>query len=381
MSKKETVLIICPFFRPNTGGVETHLDDLCNYLSKNEHQVYVITYQPLTTRAKGLRMERAKNLEIRRIQWFGRNLFHKLEPYPFLEFLYLFPVLFVCSFFVMVKHRREIDAIHAHGLTAALVARLITLFFKKRTVMSTHAIYGFENRRVLSWIVRWILAGIDVVMPLAERSKKDLMAAGVPEGKLKIYTQWVDQSLFRPRDKKKCREKLGLGGELVVLFVGRLIEKKGTKILLEASRRLPSEIKFVFVGDGPLELTLSEAAKNQSNIIAVGKKTQEEISEYYGAADLVLIPSQYEEGFARVTLEALSSGRPILAANSGCLPEMVNSKVGILLKSTLTNIADQIRFFFDNPVELGRLTDNCREYALEHFSERNAKLIEDCYKE
>jgi glycosyltransferase involved in cell wall biosynthesis len=92
------ILMITPFFSPNIGGVETHLDDLCEYLRKRGHKIFVITYQPLTTNVKALKFERDQNLEVRRIGWFGYSLFHKLEPYPLLEFMYLTPILLVYSF-------------------------------------------------------------------------------------------------------------------------------------------------------------------------------------------------------------------------------------------------------------------------------------------
>ena len=82
--KTKGILIITPAFRPNIGGVESYLDDLCDYLVKREHRVYVIAYQPITTKAKGLNFEKDRTLEIIRMPWFGHNLFHKLEKYPFL---------------------------------------------------------------------------------------------------------------------------------------------------------------------------------------------------------------------------------------------------------------------------------------------------------
>ena len=82
---KPGVLILTPFYEPNVGGVETHLKDLTDYLKKTDrYRVYVLTYQPLTTKAKGAYSEGGKddNVKIIRIPWIGFNLFHKLEPYP-----------------------------------------------------------------------------------------------------------------------------------------------------------------------------------------------------------------------------------------------------------------------------------------------------------
>ena len=64
------ILILTPFFSPNTGGVETHLDDLVEYLVKRSYQVYVLTYQPLMNNIQAQSVEKKPNLEIRRIKWF-----------------------------------------------------------------------------------------------------------------------------------------------------------------------------------------------------------------------------------------------------------------------------------------------------------------------
>jgi glycosyltransferase involved in cell wall biosynthesis len=376
--RKLNVLIICPFFRPNVGGVETHLDDLCEYLRTHDYKVYVLTYQPLTTKARGLKIEKKENLEIRRIWWPGFNLFHKLEPYPILEILYLAPRLLWATFWFLLFHQNKIDVIHAHGFIASLITRLVNVFFRKRTIMSTHAIYDLERKPLMAKVVKWIMDKIDVIMPLAEKSKRELLVVGVREEKIKIYTQWVSQSIFKPKNKADSRRKLGLNGNFFALFIGRLIEKKGAGVLLKVAEKLP-EIKFVFVGDGPMLGELEIAGKQLKNVYVVGRKNQQEIALYYGAADVIIIPSQYEEGFARVVIESLYSGRPVIAANKGCLPEMLNSEVSILLDPTSHNITKTLCFLYKNSKYLERLTENARPYALRCFSERNAQEIATTY--
>ena len=65
MIKKPGVLILTPFYEPNIGGVETHLKDLTTYLRKQKKvNVFVLTYQPLTTKAKGPYFEKDENIEV-----------------------------------------------------------------------------------------------------------------------------------------------------------------------------------------------------------------------------------------------------------------------------------------------------------------------------
>lgn len=375
---KKRVLIISPFFRPNVGGAETHLNDLTEYLRNNNFFVYVLTYQPLTTKAKGLAFEKKDNLEVRRVSWFGHNFFHKLEPYPVIEFFYLFPRLFIAAFCFMFKNHKKIDVIHAHGFIAAIITRVITIFFPKRAVMSIHAIYNFPERKIMAKFACWVLSYFAAIFALAEKSKNDLVATGIRPQKIKICPQWVDQKLFAPRDKIDCRQRLNLKGNFFVLFVGRLIEKKGAEILAMTAKDL-QQIRFVFLGDGPLYGKLKQVEKKQDNLYVVGRKTQEETAKFYGASDIVIIPSQYEEGFARVVLEALSCGRPVIASNRGCLPEMITDSVGILIEPTKENIKQTLRMLFKNKEKLQELTQNSRAYAKKHFSEQNAEQIARVY--
>jgi hypothetical protein len=86
--KTKKVLIICPFFRPNIGGVETHLNLLTKYLSQHNFQTTVLTYKPITTETKNyLKIEKIKNLKIYRFWWFGQKIFDKTTPFPFLQFI------------------------------------------------------------------------------------------------------------------------------------------------------------------------------------------------------------------------------------------------------------------------------------------------------
>lgn len=377
MKKRKRILLVSISFSPNLGGAETHLNDLCKYLTK-KFFVYVLTYQPIEGKIKGQAFEKKGNLEIRRFNLVSQGWFDKLEPFPILNFFYLFPSLFFGTLFFMVKHHSKIDAIHAHGFISALITRLVTLIYPKTTTMSTHAIYEFKKRGLMGKIARWISSGFDTVMPLALESKKDLIEAGVSEGKIKAYKQWVDQDLFKPRPKDTSRKRLRLKGKFIVLFVGRFIAKKGMAVLVEVARRMPC-VDFILIGDGPEYQNIEKMSVFLKNVYLPGKKNQKLIALYYNSADLVVIPSQYEEGFARVVLEGLSSGRPIIAANKGCLPEMISQDVGVLVDPTPENIGDNIKYFLENPQKLEQMTKRTRAYAKKYFSEKNARVIAETY--
>ena len=213
---KHNILMISSCFSPNVGGLETHLDGVCEYLVEKGHKVFVITYQPLTTRAKGPKVEKKGNMEIYRMQWFGYNWRHKLERYTTLLFLYEFPCLFVKSFLFFLRHRKEIDVIDAQGLVTAFVARILAKVFNKRSVVSIHAIFGFERRPIVAKVVKWTLSSFDVILPFAQKTKDELVAIGLPEERIKLYISWVDLDIFRPLDQNQCKQELNLGEGFVV---------------------------------------------------------------------------------------------------------------------------------------------------------------------
>ena len=378
--RKPSVLILSPFFRPNIGGVETYLNDLCEYLRRKKYSVFVITYQPLTSRTRGLRVEKEEGLEIRRILWFGHNWFYKLEPYPVLEFLYLTPCLFAYTFFFLLKNHRRIDVIHAQGLNAAFITRFLARVFKKRSVMSTCAVYNLQGRSLFSKIVKWTLSPFNKILPLANFSKRELINTGLPENKMETYHLWVDQEIYKPQDKKKCKDIIGLSGKFIVLFVGRLIKIKGVEVLIEAAKQINKKINIVFIGDnGPLVNVVKEAAAHFENIILVEGIHGHQLIPYYQAADILIVPSQYEEAFGKVIIEALSCGTPVIGADKGAIPDIITPSVGCVINPTAENVKREIEHFYYYPEILSKLTINCRSYAEIYFSEKAAKSIEKSY--
>ena len=373
------ILMISPFYAPNIGGVETHLTDLTGYLVNKNHHVSVLTYQPLTTKLSGKHIETRKNLYIKRVRWFGKNLFHRLEKYPILEFIYLTPRLFLTSFLFMLKNRKRVDVIHAHGMNGAFIAKFISKFFKKRAVVSLHAIYNFKENSKTNFIYKWVLKSFDKILTLSQASKKDLEKLGISVNSVQLYIYWINQKIFKKLDKNQCRKNLGLGPNFIVLFVGRLIDIKGTDILIQVAKEVNKKITFIFIGTGPEEEKIRKESEKNKNIVFVGSVENEKLAPYYNAADILVIPSKYEEGFGRVILEALSCGTPVVGSKIGGIPEAVTEEVGILVGPTSENFKKAILDLFENRKKLNWLAKNCRKYSESKFGESNAKIIEKSY--
>lgn len=387
---KKGILMISPFFRPNIGGVEIHLDELCEYLRKHDFRIYVATYQPLTTREKGLVTERKENLEIRRFPWFGHNWFPRLERYPVFDFIYITPGLFIYTFFYLLWVRKKIDIIHAHGLNAAFIGLICSILFRKKFIVSTHAIYRLDKKPCLSVLIKSILRYTDRILALGEESRKELIGSGLELDRVEKYIYSVNRELFKPLDKKVCRQKLGLPLEkFIALFVGRFVAQKGLKVLTESIRYIDSNVLFVFIGEGPDKKFINEVASNFKNVILCGSIPNNELVNYYSAADCFSWGSVDGDVIGKVCIESLFCGLPIIAPNrveiNGMQKEVnfssLPERVGFLVEPNAEVLAEKLNYLSKNKYILDAMRVACRKFAEDKYGFKNMESIIKAYLE
>jgi glycosyltransferase involved in cell wall biosynthesis len=383
MEKKirKRLLLISPFCPPSVGGAETHLEDLYEYLRTHDYFVYVLTYQPLTVAVRGQPLEKKANLEIHRFSWFGHNLFHQLEKHhPVFNFLYLTPYLLLRSLLFMMTHRHHVKTINAHGLNAAFIALVLKKLFKKRAVMSTMALYNFQPGTLFTRVTALVLASLDKVIAETEESKEEIVKIGVPKEKIVVFSHWVDQNKFKPEDKRKAKKRLDWQKKFIVLFVGRAIPIKGGDTLTKVVTKINSKINFAIIADaGPHLDLLKKTAQKYKNFIFVGGVPYEELPRYYQAADLFVIPSRYEEGAARVMMEAVACGLPVVASNRGAIPSVLDESVAVFVNPDEKSLRRAIENLYQDQKKLKQLAQNCLPYASRHFGFANAKVITQAY--
>ncbi len=133
---------------------------------------------------------------------------------------------------------------------------------------------------------------------------------------ISVIENGVDMSFFRPSQKQKKDDTIK------ILFVSRLIERKGLQFIIPSLKRIQDrvyeackkKIELVVVGDGPYRSVLEELVSEngcKDMVSFVGQKNKQEVKEYYKDADVFLLPSVWE-GMPNVVLEAMASGLPII---------------------------------------------------------------------
>ena len=123
----------------------------------------------------------------------------------------------------------------------------------------------------------------------------------------------------------------------VVTYFGRLDREKGVHVLLEAWRRLdfgPDEARLLVVGSSTVH---ADAAAYRAELEALAADTvrfvpgQRDVVTLLHASDVVVVPSVWQEPFGRTVIEALSTGRPVLASRVGGIPEILTGPLGRFL--------------------------------------------------
>lgn len=242
----------------------------------------------------------------------------------------LVPFLFLSLYLHLFRLLPKFDVVHAHWI---IPQGIVQSFFKKPYIVTGH---GGDvtslNKGVLKSLKIRCLKKAGYITVVSNHLKKeiqrlyntkniDIISMGCKTDN--FGKQFAVPDYFHQGDKK------------VVLFVGRLAEKKGVTYLIEAMKQI--DAKLVIVGDGPLREQLQEQAREQGEKISfLGAKTHEELKVIYASADVFTAPSITAkdgdmEGFGLVMLEAMASGLPIAASNSGGIPDLVhNGENGLL---------------------------------------------------
>jgi phosphatidylinositol alpha-1,6-mannosyltransferase len=167
---------------------------------------------------------------------------------------------------------------------------------------------------------------------------------GVPRDKIHVVYPGVDPHRFHPRiDGSDIRRRFAPNGEILILSVGRLQRRKGHDLAIGAMARLARQfptLRYVIAGDGEERERLEALVAWHGlgdHVHFAGALADEDLPRYYAACDVFLLPNRLDgrdvEGFGIVFLEAAACARPVVAGNTGGVPEAVEHGVSGLLVS------------------------------------------------
>lgn len=220
---------------------------------------------------------------------------------------------------------------------------------------------------------------------VSEFIKGKLLDLGFPEQKVVVHYEGIDLERFQP-DPQIPREP-------IVLFVGRLTEKKGCSDLIRAMGKLQAAIpdaEFVAIGDGPLAAMLEQQASQQlKRYQFLGMQPPEEVKKWMNRAYLLSAPSITatngdSEGLPMVIVEAQGMGLPVISTLHAGIPEAVlDGETGFLVpEGDWQQLADRMEKVFLQPDLWQSFSDRAQKLVRQKFDRRQqSRGLEKIYQQ
>jgi len=317
-------------------------------LKKQGHQIEVIAPGDETTKS----VETIDGIKIHRFTYFLPKKLQKIAYGSGIptnlrrSWLAKFQVpLFAISFFLKtLKHTKNSDILHCQWLPPAVIALMVKKFRKKPVVVTVRRV---STQKMLIPFYKYALKNADLVLFNSKWMQDQSLKLATPK-QYRVFNNSLDTKKFSPMPKEEI-EKIRKENNIpknakILLFLGHLIEKKGVEYLIEA---FPAILKshpdtFLFIGGyGPREQALKELTKRfkvEDKVLFTGKLEADITPLYFNLADIFVLPSIIDskgdtETLGVVAMEALSCETPVICSKVGGLPDVVTSKVGILVKS------------------------------------------------
>jgi glycosyltransferase involved in cell wall biosynthesis len=233
------------------------------------------------------------------------------------------------------------------------------------------------------YVERYCLSRSHRVLVLSRYMKEKLQAVhGIPDDRICVNPGGADIHRFKPRsDRGLLKQTVGFrGGRLHFLTVRNLEPRMGLDNLVRAVAILKEhriELQLVIGGQGPERERLEDQCaklKLQREITFSGYIPEDNLADYYCAADFCIVPTRELEGFGLATVEALACGTPVLGTPVGGTQEILSGLENGLLFSDMSpeaiaiGIETAVQKFWENRDTYHELRTRCRQHAAKHYS-------------
>lgn len=366
------------------GGAEQHVATLCRHINKEKFHVVVCTLfsrdlskvEPFADEIEkmGIRVER-----FGLTSWRDFSVFKK---------------------YMRLIDEEKIDIVHAHTVPADFWGCFIAKIFKgRKTIVTLHApdplktfVSRMQYRLVNTWLSDKI---IEVSNHLKHVSMKGYCAKA---DKIMVIPNQVDTNQFHPDNKGiKIRAEFKISDDTIIIgSIGRFIKRKGLEVCLQIFAKIQKDYpdsKFILCGYGEKETFYRTIIKDlgiEKQVILTGPRT--DTNEVLAAMDIFLFTPYYGEGFGLVLIEAMASGKPVVASNVHPTPEIIiNGEIGflpfpekpvtVMEKIDINPFVEKVKYLIENKEIRERMGIEGRRIVEERYSTKVVmKQIETLYE-
>lgn len=324
----------CSYYLPETAASLYITDNIVHACAENDVEVDLFTPTPTRSVPGGAKWEREEQqldgkLRIHRFHLYGEGKNPMLRALRYLlgEVILLHKCLW---------RKYDVAFIDSTPPIQGLKMPFIKWFCRKPTVYNAQDIFpdslvgtGLTKKGSLIWKIGRIVEKItykyaDKIIVISEDFKKNIMAKGVPEDKIVVVYNWVDQNAVVdvPREENSLFDKYALDrSKFYVTYSGNIGLTQNMDMLLEVAQELESEvpdIHFVLIGEGAYKKQAETIAKEKKirNVTFLPFQPYEDISLVFSLGDAGLVISKPGVGANSVpskTWSIMSASRPVLA--------------------------------------------------------------------
>jgi len=294
---------------------------------------------------------------------------------------------FVFTIFECLKEKPDI--IHGQwAFPGGYIAYIVSKLFGSKCVVSIHGAetplikkYNFIRRLVINSLNKSSLVIVN-----SNYTKNEYVKMGVREDKI----NWINPTpnfvkhISNVEELRKFRQKFTGDENKVILFVGRLVERKGVEYLIKSLAEIKTQkFHLMIAGNGGLLddlVNLTNSLNLQDKVTFFDSPSHEELGKLYDMSDVFVCPSIIDskgetEGLGLVIPEAMESGLPVIASSVGGIVDLIkNEENGILIdQKSSTAIAQAIDRILNNKELAQKIVNNSKQTVLEFQPAKIAK--------
>jgi glycosyltransferase involved in cell wall biosynthesis len=349
------ILHIGKFYPPHMGGIEIHLQTLCQELLRHADVKVVVAND-----ARRLCRTEVDGVKVARI---GKLFDLAAAP--------------VCAGMAREIRRSEAEIVHLHTPNPTGALAYLASGHRGRLVVTWHS--DILRQRMLkqffSPVDRIILRLARAVVVTSEDYLRTSRPLSGYQSKCRVIPYGIALERFDNTEDHLVEEIRWRYGPRIVLAVGRMVYYKGFEYLIRAMKRVPATL--VLIGDGPLRTALEKEAATLGiahRIAFVGELQNEAVAPYYRAADVFVLPSiARTEAFGIVQVEAMASGTPVVntSLDSGVPTVSLDGLTGLTVPPGNPHALDEAINRLLNDAHLReQYGETARRRALAKFSAR-----------
>lgn len=375
------VLMITPSYAPIVGGTETAVSHLSRALVERGHEVVILTFNMKQKWCPLWKMEVTHDRGIKVIKWPALNPLalrspewvRKLFRKDIVAFAMNLPTR-ICNTHVLPRPglsqlTSKYDVLHFHD-DVDLSFLLFSNGSRAKRLFHYHSLSMTIGRYRSSAFARSLLRRkVDFHICVSNSIRAMLTSIDIPLERSSVLHNGVDTDVFRA--SWDCSE------DRLILFAGRVDERrKGLHVLLQALSLIDTPVHLVVAGplgdatnlDG-ISGSMSEGCHKRHRVDYIGCLKPRELARWMQRAELFVFPS-LSEPFGMVGIEAMACGAPVVASNTGGIPDFItHQETGILVHpGNPRELAGAIeRLLEDKPLRL-RIAERGHNYVTKHFT-------------